>query len=85
MRKQRFSMVQWHGVTSALRRMQAPGCFTYLGRAYDRHMEGPRDVKAMVASRTLGEWDPTFVAAVGRDGVLLRARGPLPAPLAVVA
>ncbi|HEY7019592.1 MAG TPA: nucleotidyltransferase domain-containing protein [Ktedonobacterales bacterium] len=59
--------------------------FRILGKAYDRHVDAPRDVKVMFASRTLGEWDPTFVAAVARDGVLLWARGPLPAPLATVA
>jgi predicted nucleotidyltransferase len=59
--------------------------FRILGRAYDRHVDAPRDVKVMFASRTLGEWDPTFVAAVARDGVLLWARGSLPAPLAAVA
>ena len=59
--------------------------FRILGRAYDRHVEAPRDVKVMFASRRLSEWDPTFVAAVARDGVLLWARGPLPAPLAAVA
>ena len=59
--------------------------FYILGRAYDRHVEAPRDVKVMFASRTLDEWDPTFVSAVARDGVLLWARRPLPAPLAAVA
>jgi len=59
--------------------------FGILGKAYDRHVEAPRDVKVMFASRTLGEWDPTFVAAVARDGIVLWTRGPLPAPLAAVA
>ena len=59
--------------------------FRILGRAYDRHVDAPRDVKIMFASRTLGEWDPTFVATVARDGIALWARGPLPAPLAAVA
>jgi predicted nucleotidyltransferase len=59
--------------------------FRILGRAYDRHVEAPRDVKVMFASRTLGEWDSTFVTAIARDGVLLWARGPLPVPLAAVA
>jgi predicted nucleotidyltransferase len=59
--------------------------FCILGRAYDRHVDAPRDVKVMFASRTLGEWDSTFVATIVRDGVLLWARGPLPAPLAAVA
>ncbi len=59
--------------------------FHILGRAYDRHVDAPRDVKVMFASRTLGEWDSTFVTAIARDGVLLWAHGPLPVPLAAVA
>jgi len=59
--------------------------FRILGEAYDRHVDAPRDVKVMFASRTLDEWDPTFVAAVACDGILLWARGPLPASLAAVA
>jgi hypothetical protein len=34
----------------------------------------------MMASRTLGEWDQTFVANVARDGRVLFARGRLPTP-----
>jgi predicted nucleotidyltransferase len=56
-----------------------------LGEACDRHADAPRHVKVMFASRSLREWDETFVASVARDGVLLRARGSLPAPLASVA
>lgn len=58
--------------------------FRLLGSAFDRHLEAPRDVKVMFASRTLGEWDPTFIANVARDGRLLWACGPLPPPLAAV-
>ncbi len=38
----------------------------------------------MFASRTMRDWDTTFVANVARDGLLLWARGPLPAPLSAV-
>jgi predicted nucleotidyltransferase len=53
-----------------------------LGLAYDRHLDAPREVQVMFASRTLAEWDPTFIANVKRDGIILYARGTLPAPLA---
>jgi predicted nucleotidyltransferase len=53
-----------------------------LGEGKCRHLDAPRDVMDMLASRTLREWDATFVANVARDGVLLFARGPLPEPLA---
>ncbi len=49
-----------------------------LNQAYARHVDAPRDVQVMFASRTLGEWDPTFVASVLRDGLLLWTRQPLP-------
>jgi hypothetical protein len=45
-----------------------------LGEAKCRHLEAPREVNVMLASRTLREWDPTFVANVARDGILLFAR-----------
>lgn len=53
-----------------------------LGLAYTRHLDAPREVQVMFASRTLEEWDPTFIANVKRDGIILYARGSLPAPLA---
>jgi predicted nucleotidyltransferase len=53
-----------------------------LGLAYSRHLDSPREVQVLFASRTLHEWDPTFVANVARDGVVLFARGTLPSPFA---
>jgi len=53
-----------------------------LGLAYNRHLDAPREVKVMFASRTLQEWDPTFIANVARDGIVLFTRGTLPAPFA---
>jgi predicted nucleotidyltransferase len=52
-----------------------------IGLAEERHLDAPREVQVQIASRTLGEWDPTFVAHVARDGIVLWARGPLPAAL----
>jgi predicted nucleotidyltransferase len=53
-----------------------------LGLAYTRHLDAPREVKVMFSSRSLQEWDPTFIANVARDGILLFKRGPLPVPFA---
>ncbi len=53
-----------------------------LGLAYSRHLDAPREVQVMFASRTLQEWDVTFIANVMRDGIVLFARGPLPASFA---
>lgn len=52
-----------------------------LGKVFMRHLDAPRDVQVMLASRTLAEWDPTYVANVARDGIVLFARGPLPEAL----
>jgi predicted nucleotidyltransferase len=56
--------------------------FSTLNLAHLRHLDAPREVQFMLASRTLGEWDPTFIANVKRDGIVLYQRGELPAPLA---
>jgi predicted nucleotidyltransferase len=53
-----------------------------LGLAYSRHLDAQRDVQVLFTSRSLQEWDPTFVANVSRDGILLYTRGSLPAPFA---
>lgn len=53
-----------------------------LGLAYNRHLDAPREVQVMFSSRSLQEWDPTFIANVKRDGIVLFKRGPLPAPFA---
>lgn len=58
--------------------------FPVLGQAHMRHLDAPREVQVMFTSRTLDEWDPTFVEHVARDGLLLFARGPLPERLAAV-
>ena len=55
--------------------------FLTLSPAYSHHLEAPRDIQFMLASRTLQEWDPTFVANVRRDGVILYQRGVLPMSL----
>jgi predicted nucleotidyltransferase len=56
-----------------------------LNEPYMRHFDAPREISVLWASRTLREWDPTFVANVARDGILLFARGLLPEPLAPIA
>jgi predicted nucleotidyltransferase len=53
-----------------------------LGLAYTRHLDAPREVQVLFASRRFTEWDPTFIASVSRDGIILYRRGPLPAPFA---
>ncbi len=52
-----------------------------IGLAYNRHLDVPREVQVMFASRNLQEWTPTFIANVARDGIVLFHRGSLPAAL----
>jgi predicted nucleotidyltransferase len=61
---------------------QGDALFHTLGLAYTRHLDAPREVQVMFSSRTLQEWDPTFLANVRRDGIVLFTRGSLPAPFA---
>lgn len=58
--------------------------FHSIGIAESRYPHTPREVQVMLAWRDLADWDPTFVESVARDGILLWARGPLPACLAPV-
>ncbi len=53
-----------------------------VGMAYNRHLDAPHEVSVQFSSRTLREWDPTFIAGIQRDGIVLFARRSLPAPLA---
>ncbi|MEO7020722.1 MAG: nucleotidyltransferase domain-containing protein [Ktedonobacteraceae bacterium] len=53
-----------------------------IGLAENQHLQAPREVNVMFSSRTTQEWDPTFVANVKRDGIVLFQRGELPAPFA---
>ena len=55
-----------------------------IGLARNRHLDAPREVQVMFASRTMREWDTMFVVNIARDGLLLWARGPLPKPLSAL-
>lgn len=55
-----------------------------IGLARNRHLNAPREVQVMFATRAMREWDTTFIANVARDGLLLWARGPLPQPLSTL-
>lgn len=52
--------------------------FHTIGDAHRMHMDAPREVNVMFATRTMQEWDPDFIANVARDGIILYANGPLP-------
>ena len=46
------------------------------------HLDAPREVNVLLSDRTLQTWDSMFLDNLARDGILLYARGSLPAPLA---
>ncbi len=50
-----------------------------------RHRTAPREINTFFMNRDLARWDPMFIENLARDGILLWACGPLPAPLAVLA
>jgi predicted nucleotidyltransferase len=46
------------------------------------HLDAPREVNVLLSDRTMRTWDSMFLDNLARDGILLFARGSLPAPLA---
>jgi predicted nucleotidyltransferase len=50
--------------------------------AYALHLDAPREVNVLLSDRTMRTWDSMFLDKLARDGILLYARGSLPAPLA---
>ena len=58
------------------------GNFATIIDAYALHLDAPREVNVLLCDRTMQTWDPIFLENLARDGILLYARGSLPAPLA---
>jgi predicted nucleotidyltransferase len=69
---------------SRLTREQELALHHTIGQA-DWRQRSPREVKVLFVYRDLEHWDDQFIENVARDGILLWSRGPLPAPLAVIA
>jgi predicted nucleotidyltransferase len=46
------------------------------------HLDAPREVNVLLSDRTMQTWDAMFLDNLAREGILLYARGSLPAPLA---
>ena len=47
------------------------------------HLDAPREVNVVLSDRTMRTWDSMFLDTLVREGILLYARGSLPAPLAM--
>jgi len=46
------------------------------------HLDAPREVNVLLSDRTMQTWDAMFLDNIAHDGILLYARGSLPAQLA---
>ena len=46
------------------------------------HLDAPREVNVLLSDRTMQTWDALFLDNLAHEGMLLYARGSLPAPLA---
>ncbi len=46
------------------------------------HLDAPREANVLLSDRAMQTWDSMFLDNLARDGILLYARGSLPAPLA---
>ncbi|HEY7834022.1 MAG TPA: nucleotidyltransferase domain-containing protein [Ktedonobacterales bacterium] len=60
---------------------QSLAIYESVGMARDRYLHTPREVQVLLATGELTDWDPTFVANVARDRIILWSQGPLPASL----
>ncbi len=55
--------------------------FMAIGDACRRHLDAPREVTVLLVPAALPGWNPQFLENVARDGIILYARGPLPAAI----
>jgi predicted nucleotidyltransferase len=68
--------------TNRLIKPYREGIFATIIDASALHLDAPREVNVIVSDRTMQTWDSMFLDNLARDGILLYARGSLPAPLA---
>ena len=69
-------------VTNRLIKPYREDIFATIIDASPLHLGAPREVNVIVSDRTMQTWDSMFLDNLARDGILLYARGSLPAPLA---
>jgi predicted nucleotidyltransferase len=70
------------GTTDRLVKPYREDIFATIIDAYAHHLDAPREVNVLLSDRTMQTWDSMFLENLARDGILLYARGSLPAPLA---
>jgi predicted nucleotidyltransferase len=67
--------------TDRLVRPYRDDIFATIIDAYALHLDAPREVNVLLSDRMMLTWDSMFLDNLARDGILLYARGSLPAPL----
>ena len=75
-------MLAFFDTTDSLVRSYREDIFATIIDAYALHLDAPREVNVLLSDRTMQIWDSLFLENLARDGILLYARGSLPAPLA---
>src|SRR5215469_3202604 len=68
--------------TDRLVRSYREDIFATIIDACTLHLDAPREVNVPLSDLTMQIWDSLFLEYLARDGILLYARGSLPAPLA---
>ena len=68
--------------TDRLVRSYREDIFATIIDAYALHRDALREVNVLLSDRAMQTWDSMFLDNLAREGILLYARGSLPAPLA---
>ena len=75
-------LLAFFDTTDRLVRPYREDIFATIIDAYALHLDAPREVSVLLSDRTMQTWDSMFLDNLARDGILLYARGSLPAQLA---
>ena len=77
-----MDLLAFFDTTDRLDRSYREDIFDTIIDACALHLDAPREVNVLLSDRTMQIWDSLFLENLARDGILLYARGSLPAPLA---
>ena len=77
-----MDLLAFFDTTDSLVRSYREDIFATIIDACALHLDAPREVNVPLSDLTMQIWDSLFLENLARDGILLYARGSLPAPLA---
>lgn len=77
-----MDLLAFFDTTDSLVRSYREDIFATIIDACALHLDAPREVNVPLSDLTMQIWDSLFLEYLARDGILLYARGSLPAPLA---